>query len=184
MKLKNSGKDYGLVSIAIHWLVAVTVISLFAVGWYMMQLGYYDSLYRILPTWHKSIGILLFATMLFRVFWKCYSPTPTHENSLTKVETKASSIVHGLIYILLFAIMVTGYLISTADGRPIAVFNWFEVPALIYDIDGQEDLAGKLHWYLAVTLMSLVGLHALGALKHHFIDKDHTLKKMLGIKRK
>ena len=76
------------------------------------------------------------------------------------------------------AIMLSGYLISTADGRAIEVFSWFEVPATLSDIDGQEDIAGDIHEILAWTLIVLVALHALAALKHHFIDKDTTLKRM------
>jgi cytochrome b561 len=83
------------------------------------------------------------------------------------------------MYVLVFAIMLSGYLISTADGRAIEVFGWFAVPATLQGIDGQEDVAGDVHFYLAVTLMVIVGGHALAALKHHFIDRDPTLRRML-----
>ena len=87
--------------------------------------------------------------------------------------------VHLLLYLLLFAIVISGYLISTADGRAIDVFGLFQVPAYPLGLEGQEDIAGAVHWYLALTLMGLTGLHAAGAVKHHFIDKDETLKRML-----
>ena len=77
--------------------------------------------------------------------------------------------------------MASGYFISTADGRPIQVFNWFEVPAYALGIEQQEDIAGAIHWYLALTLMFLVFLHTAGALKHHLVDKDETLKRMLRV---
>ena len=76
--------------------------------------------------------------------------------------------------------MVSGYLISTADGRPIAVFDWFEVPALITSIPDQADVAGLIHEYLAWALLIFSAVHALAALKHHFIDRDPTLKRMFG----
>jgi cytochrome b561 len=78
------------------------------------------------------------------------------------------------------SVMISGYLISTADGRAISVFGWFEVPALITSIPDQEDIAGLIHEYLAWGLVIFSGLHALAALKHHFIDRDPTLKRMLG----
>ena len=74
---------------------------------------------------------------------------------------------------------LSGYLISTADGRGIEVFNWFEVPGLGSFIENQEDLAGQVHEYAAYILIGLSSLHALAALKHHFMNKDNTLKKML-----
>jgi cytochrome b561 len=75
--------------------------------------------------------------------------------------------------------MLSGYLISTADGRAIDVFNLFSVPALVSGFDNQEDIAGLVHQIIAYSLIALVVLHALAALKHHFIDRDRTLKRML-----
>ncbi|KZZ44246.1 hypothetical protein A3755_21060 [Oleiphilus sp. HI0085] len=84
-----------------------------------------------------------------------------------------------MLYILMFLIMSSGYLISTADGRGVGVFELFDVPALPSLIENQEDIAGEIHFYLAWTLIVLVILHVAGALKHHFINKDTTLVKML-----
>jgi cytochrome b561 len=77
--------------------------------------------------------------------------------------------------------MVSGYLISTADGRGVSVFGWFTVPATLHGIDGQEDVAGVVHLTLASTLVAVALLHAGAAFKHHFIDRDRTLKRMLGM---
>ena len=84
------------------------------------------------------------------------------------------------MYILMFAIFISGYLISTADGRSVQVFNWFEIPASLHGIKNQEDIAGEIHFVLAVSLMILAVIHAAGALKHHFIDRDNTLKRISG----
>jgi len=82
----------------------------------------------------------------------------------------------------LFAVMIAGYLISTAEGVGIPVFDWFEVPALVSGLPDQADTAGAIHLYLAWVLVIFSGLHALAALKHHFIDRDVTLTRMLGRK--
>jgi cytochrome b561 len=76
--------------------------------------------------------------------------------------------------------MFSGYLISTADGRAVDVFDWFSIPATIHGYDNQEDIAGLVHLVLAISLISLVTLHAAAALKHHFIDRDRTLLRMSG----
>jgi cytochrome b561 len=81
---------------------------------------------------------------------------------------------------LMLALMIAGYLISTADGRPIDVFNLFSVPATLHGLADQEDIAGEVHEILAWALVLLAGVHALAALKHHFINRDSTLLKMLG----
>ena len=176
---KNTTTRYGLLTILLHWVSAFSVFVLFGVGLYMMSLSYYDPLYQTLPWWHKSIGLTLFFVTLFRLGWKVFNPKtaplPEHSKSTTKVATS----VHHLIYLLLFAIMVSGYLISTADGRPVSFFGWFDIPALISSINNQEDIAGNVHFYLAWTLVILASLHGLAAIKHHLIDKDSTLIRMI-----
>lgn len=180
MQWRNSSTHYGLASILMHWLVAVAVIGLFALGYWMVGLNYYSAWYRTAPDIHKSIGILLFALMLIRVLWRLAgtspSPLATHGN-LTRLATRAG---HALLYVGLFGVMISGYLISTADGRAISVFGWFEVPALMTSIPNQADVAGLIHQYLAWGLIGLSGVHAVAALKHHFIDRDSTLKRMFG----
>jgi cytochrome b561 len=78
-------------------------------------------------------------------------------------------------------IVISGYLISTADNSSISVFDIFQVPATITSIPEQEDIAGLVHEYLAYGIMGLTLLHVAAALKHHFIKRDNTLRKMLGI---
>jgi cytochrome b561 len=100
---------------------------------------------------------------------------PSHANW----EKRLAGAVHGFLYLLLFVLMLSGYLISTADGRAIEVFGLFRVPATLTGIPNQEDLAGVVHQVLGYVLIGLVALHALAALKHHFLDRDGTLRRML-----
>lgn len=179
MNIKNTERSYGLVAIAIHWLTAITVIGLFALGWWMVDLTYYDDWYRTGPYIHKSIGIIVAAVFIFRVIWRVVNVEPKLPNSVVSWEKKIATLVHMSLYGLVFLIVISGYLISTADGRAIEVFNWFEIPAFVTPIENQEDLAGDIHFYLASALMTLVALHGLAALKHHFLNKDATLKRML-----
>lgn len=180
MQWRNSSSNYGLVSIVMHWLVAIAVVGLFALGYWMVGLTYYSSWYRTAPDIHKSVGLLLLGLMVIRVIWRYFSsgpaPLATH-GRMTRLATKAG---HGILYLGLFVLMISGYLISTADGRAISVFDWFEVPALVTSIPNQEDIAGLVHEYLAWGLVIFSGLHAVAALKHHYIDRDPTLKRMFG----
>ena len=84
------------------------------------------------------------------------------------------------MYLLIFVIFSSGYLISTEDGRGIDVFTWFTVPSLGALFENQADIAGNIHFYAAWSLVIIASIHALAALKHHFINKDNTLRKMLG----
>ncbi len=175
--LKNTSQAYGLVSVFLHWLVAIAVVSLFALGLWMVELDYYDAWYRRGPDLHKSIGIMLFAVMLLRLGWRLTNPQP---QGIGKVwEQRAAHIAHRLLYALPFLLMISGYLISTADGRPIDVFGLFSIPATLSGLDNQEDIAGEIHELLAYTLIGLAAVHGLAALKHHYFDRDNTLKRML-----
>ena len=90
-------------------------------------------------------------------------------------------ITHWLIRVGVVIVLVSGYLISTAEGAEIHVFDWFSVPATITDITFQEDRAGLAHKYSAYFILGLTLIHALAALKHHFYDRDATLMRMLGL---
>lgn len=100
--------------------------------------------------------------------------------SIYEIERKAGKAIHSILYLLIFTIMITGYLISTADGRGIDVFEIITIPAFGSIIENQEDIAGLIHKWLAYLLILLAALHAFAALKHHFIDKDNTLNRMIG----
>lgn len=180
MRLINSNQAYGLFSVVMHWLVAVIVIGMFALGVWMVGLGYYDTWYHKAPALHKSIGFILFTLMILRVLWRTLTPQPRAINTHSTLVRFMAKAGHLLIYFMLFAIMITGYLISTAEGVGIPVFGWFEVPALISELPNQADLAGDLHRWLAWGLMAVVIGHAGAALKHHFIDKDATLVRIFG----
>ena len=180
--LKNTTQSYGLVAIALHWLSAITIVGLFILGVWMTGLSYYDDWYKTGPDIHRSIGVLLFFALVFRLIWRAMNVAPEDEPGVPSWQARIAHGVHTLLYLMLFAMVVSGYLISTADGHSVDVFGWFEIPALIsLDVENLEDKAGDVHWYLALVMAGFVGLHALAAFKHHFINRDRTLKKMLGI---
>lgn len=180
MQWTNNHIRFGAVAIALHWLVALAVFGLFAVGWWMTGLDYYSAWYQAAPWWHKSVGLTLALIVLLRIIWRFVNPPPAPLETHTPAETRIAKVVHLLLYFLLVVTFISGYLISTADGRPIEVFGWFTVPATLTSVPNQEDIAGWIHWIVACTLMGLVGLHAMAALKHHFIDRDRSLLRILG----
>jgi cytochrome b561 len=180
MQWKNSTNRFGVIAVALHWLVALSVFGLFGLGLWMTELDYYDNWYKQGPWLHKSIGVLLFFVVIFRLCWRVLTPPPVALTSHKQWEVRIAHITHLLFYLLLLTIMVSGYLISTADNRSIEVFGWFSIPATITSIPSQEDIAGWVHLILASSLIGLALLHAAAALKHHVIDRDRTLNRILG----
>ena len=158
--------------------MALVILGLFGLGLYMVDLDYYNPWYHRAPFIHKSIGILLAVVFIFRLVWRQLNAVP--QALATKAwQIKAAKMVHGVFYFLLILMFLSGYFISTADGRGISVFDWFEVPALVLGTEKQEDIAGELHEIFAWLLITLAAGHALLGLKHHFVDRDNTLKRML-----
>lgn len=172
-------QKYSITIRLLHWLTAVMVVGLFGVGLWMRSLGYYDSLYQVLPHWHKSVGFLLAGLVVIRLLTRWVTTLPGPLASHRPWERRLAHLMHWILYGLLFGLFISGYLIATADGRPAPFFGWFEIPALFAPFDNQEDLAGQIHEYCAWSLIVLAVLHALAAIKHHWLDRDETLKRML-----
>ena len=175
---KNSSAQYGKVAVVFHWLSAGIILGLFAMGLWMVELDYYDSFYTLAPWVHQSIGILFFYVMIGRFLWRLFNSTPLPVSTHNKWQIVLAKWVHRLFYVLIFVVLISGYLISTADNRAVEVFGWFTVPAMI-SMQYQEDIAGWIHLIVAYCLIGLVVLHVLGAIKHHFIDKDGSIKRIL-----
>lgn len=162
--------------------MALAIIAMFGSGLWIEELNYYDKLYQTIPHIHESIGIILVGVLVFRLIWRMTNVEPD-TSDLKAWERLAAHGVHWGVYALIAAILISGYLISTADGRLIAVFNWFDVPA-IWQAKHQEDIAGDVHEILANGVIALAVLHTLAALKHHYIDGGGSLRRMLPPPRK
>lgn len=179
----STEERFGAVLIVLHWSMAVLVIGMFFLGRFMTGLEYTHPWYNTAPHIHKSFGLIVFALLVIRTVWVLSVKRPALL-PMPAWERITASVVQKSFYFLLFAAAISGYLIPTAEGRGIELFNWFTVPAVISGIEHQEDMAGEIHYLAVHAIMLFTVLHTMGALKHHFIDGDETLTRMLGIKRK
>lgn len=178
--LTDNNNSYGWLTILLHWLSAVLVIGLFAVGFYMVDLGYYDEGYHKLPRLHVSFGLLLGFLMLLRVGWRFINrgkpkPLPSHSKRVRWLSTGMKYV----LYLLIFTMVVTGYLVTTAKGDPARFFELLAIPATIELGSKGVDLAGEIHRISGWLIVILAALHAAAALMHHFVIRDRTLKRML-----
>lgn len=178
--LTDNNRSYGWLTILMHWLAAVLVIGLFAVGFYMVDLGYYDEGYHKLPRLHVSFGLLLAFLMLLRVGWRVINrgkpkPLPTHSK---RVRLLAAGMKY-VLYLLIFTMIVTGYLVTTAKGDPARMFDVLAIPATLQLSADGVDIAGEVHRISGWLIVILAALHAAAALMHHFVIRDQTLRRML-----
>jgi cytochrome b561 len=165
--IRDNAERYGLVSQILHWGMAAGIFALFTLGWWMVRLDYYDYYYTRAPALHRSTGIIILVALVLRSSWRMLSTKPVRAD-LTPFERTASRLVHGAFYALLFALTISGYLISTSDGRAIDVFGLFEVPSFIQNKQ-LADAAGPLHRCIAYTVIGLAVLHATAAMKHAYV---------------
>ena len=179
MLMTNSRLRFGLFSKLLHWTLALLMLGLIGLGWYMVGLTYYDKWYNASLHYHKSLGLLALALAVVKLGWQVYTPAPRPLATLQPWEKTAAKLMHYLLWGMLLLIPVTGYLISTSAGKPIQLFNWFAIPAIVDVGEALRELAIDIHFYLAYATLLLVIGHAGAALKHHFINRDETLQRML-----
>jgi cytochrome b561 len=176
MRIKNSTNHFGLVAILLHWIMAVLIIGMLILGLYMVTLPI--SLEKLkLYGWHKEYGFLILALAIFRLLWRLRNVTPLL--SLPPLERIAARMVHWAFYGFMFALPITGWLITSAAGLPVSFFGLFTLPNLIAPNEGLRQLFGTVHQWLGYVLILTICLHISAALKHHFINKDDILKRML-----
>ncbi|WP_045859409.1 cytochrome b [Teredinibacter purpureus] len=181
MNLKNTSQRYGLVSIILHWLGAIGVFVLFFLGLWMMELDYYDAWYKSAPALHKSIGFVVVLLFVVRFLWRSYSKPPTALKSHKYWEVLVAKVIHTAFYCVVVSMLISGYLITTSKGQPLEVLGFIALPATVTGIENLEHYASEVHEFMAFLIVGVATLHGLAALKHHFFDKDTTLKRMLGL---
>ncbi len=176
MQLKNSENHYGIIAISLHWLMAILLIGMLSLGLYMTGLPI--SLEKLkLYGWHKEYGILALLLLIIRLVWRFTNITP--RLSLPLLEKFAARAVHWAFYGFMIAMPLTGWLISSAAGLPVSFFGLFVLPNLVEPNDHLMKLCGEIHEYLGYGLIATIILHVAAALKHHFINKDDILRRML-----
>lgn len=176
MRIKNDLNHYGIVAICLHWLIALFIITLLGVGLYMTDLPkgpFKNTLYGL----HKSFGITVLTLVIIRIIWRLINVTPALLLPLWEKWTARLS--HWLLYILMVAMPLSGWLMTSAAGYTISFFGLFNLPSLIAPNDEYRHFFRVSHTWIAYGLIFLISIHFLGALKHYFIDKDNILRRMM-----
>lgn len=178
--LTNSPDRYGTVARALHWTIALLILALIPLGWYISGLDYYDPAYRWAPSLHRSTGLLVLVLALVRIAWALLDRAPPLAASLKPWERLGAKFGHRVLYLMTVLIPVSGYLVSTADGHPVQVFGLFELPALLAVDEAVAEVFDSAHVLFAWGTLAVVVVHAAAALKHQLIDRDGTLSRMAG----
>jgi cytochrome b561 len=175
---RESERRYGLVAKTLHWVVALLIVALIPLGWYMIRLDYYDPWSHDTLEFHKALGMVVLLLASILVSWQIARYRTRNPVPRKRWEALAAKTTHTLLYALMLVVPATGYAISTSAGAGVSIFGLFEIPAVLAKSVPLRDAAISIHYYFAYGSVGLIVLHVAGALKHHFIDKDDTLKQM------
>ena len=185
MHLANSERRYGAVAIALHWLMAMLIVLLIALGIYMVRLpdaGFDQSkIYLIII--HKEIGLLVLALVSLRLAWRQLNPLPALERTVPEWQQVTAVFVHLCLYALMVAQPILGWLMSSAAGISVDFFRLFTLPDLVRPQANLFAQLRQIHDWLGFVMAGLICLHAGAALRHHFVQRDETLRKMIGTSR-
>jgi len=183
MQLANTEQRWGAVSMAFHWLTVVLVLGLWGLGFTMTELIDSRMLQFELYQWHKSFGITLFVITLARLAWRLAQPHPSLPPDLKPYERALARLTHWGLYALLLAMPVAGWVSTEASPLdiPTTYFGLFTMPDPIPVSEALHETFKQIHEFLAFTLLALIALHVGAALKHHFMFKDDTLRRMLPV---
>ena len=177
--LHNTESTYGLASKLLHWLLATGIIGLTALGAWMVDLSYLDSRYNLALSLHRSLGMAVLGLAVVFAVWKFVSPSPPLQAELRDWERHGARLTHALLLFAIFALPVSGYMISTSAGAGFPFLDLIVIPAIFPRSEILRDLAIGVHAAVAYGLLPVVVVHAGAALKHQFLDKHGTLKRML-----
>jgi cytochrome b561 len=186
---------YTKTAVVLHWLIALFLVLLFVLGWFMTDLpkeAPKQSAFDLgIMTWHtseeisprtfyfnlhKSLGFTIFLLILVRIFWRITHKPPAMLTSYKAYERKLATAAHHLLYLLMFAIPVTGLIMTLYSKYGLKWFGMNVFSGL--DNSAIRDVFEEAHEIVGVVLLAVLAVHVIGALKHKFIDKDETLKRM------
>ena len=178
MPIRNNSQTWGSLSIGLHWLSFILILSLAILGLIMTELANGPLKIQIYAL-HKSVGLTVLALTSIRLLWRLFSATPEIIANTPTWQKWIAKLTHGLLYVLLFAMPISGWLYNSAAGFPLKYFGLFKLPKLSGYDPQLKQLAGDAHETFFYILTLLMLMHAGAALKHHYLDKDNTLTRML-----
>lgn len=179
--IRNTEHRYGAVGVLFHWSVGFLIMALAGLGLYMAALP--DAGFNMkkitLILYHKDLGMLVLVLAVLRLAWRLGNVIPQATEHLPDWQKIAARFVHLSFYALMFALPITGWLMSSAAGFPVSLLSIFTMPDLISHNDYLFQRLIEIHKWLGYGLILFILVHTSAALRHHFIIRDDILRKML-----
>jgi len=177
MPLRNTAEAYGSFAKFLHWAIVLLIVPQYFLAEAAEELP--NGLEKLqIFTWHKSLGMLVLILALARIAWKVMNqglPGPIGN----AWQRKAAAAGHGLLYLLILAQPLSGWIMSSSANYPVTLFNWFQFPAIVGENHDLHERMEEVHELLFNALLVVAAIHIAAALYHHFVLKDSVLRRML-----
>lgn len=178
-KQMEAAMTYTKTSKLMHWLIVALLIVQFIIAWTMPHIGRATPLGSLISL-HFSFGMLIFGIVIIRLIWLLTRGVPEKSDKVPYWQYWSAVIVHWLLYLLLLALPILGWLNASWRGYPVSLFGLFEMPKLVATRVPGWNWTGDFHTFLATyVFLTLIGIHVLAALYHYFIRRDDVLQRML-----
>jgi cytochrome b561 len=171
--------SYTRTAIALHWLIALLIVCGFALGWVMTDIPGFTPTKLKYFSWHKWIGVTVFALAVVRIIWRATHAVPPMPRRMPQWQSVAANLVHLLLYVLMIAIPASGYLYSSAANVPVVYLGIVPLPRLIAPDPELKAVLKTVHVALNYSLVVLVAMHIAAAIKHQWFDRDGLLSRMI-----
>ncbi len=170
---------YSAVAITLHWLTAALIVGAILLAWSFKLATPHTPLKTDLLIIHRSFGISVFVVACARLAWRLIHGAPPLDPGLPAWQRNLAHIVHAALYLIFFAMPISGYISSAADNHEVSYFMLFDVPQLVPNNHDLAKLMDKVHEITQWVVYTLIVLHTGAALAHHYVFKDGTLRRML-----
>ena len=177
MTFRNTTRSWGSLSKALHWIIVLLIINQWVIAERADDLTGFQKFTAL--NWHKWFGMTIFMLAIVRLVWRLANPVPDLTAETRPWERVLAKISHALLYTLIFAMPLTGWIMSSARNFPVSYFGWFQWPDLVSPSDELHERFEDIHHLLAEALLVVAVVHAAAALYHHFWVKDDVLRRML-----
>jgi cytochrome b561 len=178
MPNRSSPTRYSAVAQAFHWIIAALIVTQFVLANLEDDLPIGAHKLALLAR-HKSFGMTVLMLAILRLLWRLKNPPPDLPSGMSPLERKLARATHIAFYVLLFAMPITGWMMSSAKNYSVSWFGLFTWPNLIGKSETAFNILHATHETLSDILFAIAVLHILAALKHHFWNKDDVLLRML-----
>jgi cytochrome b561 len=178
MPLRNSPESYGSLAKLLHWSIVILIIAQYFLAESAHDLP--DGVEKLsIISNHKSLGMLVLILAVVRIGWRVVNGRNPAPVPMPGWQTKVAAAGHGLLYLLLLAQPISGWMMSSAANYPVTLFGLFQFPAIVGPDHEAHETLEDVHEFIFELLLVVAVLHALAALYHHFFLKDDSLRRML-----